>query len=514
MPLKIRTVFGVSDIGTYSTYLYGERTLKSGWSHPDVPLLVFGTSSLPNPQPTFHGGPIGTGLPIQLLFWGTWWTTAEGAARLALIDDRAQRLVASDYFSELAQYGIQRPHWRGALIVTQPGPPAAFNSNSDQQSVPDLIDDLLDDDVFPDPDDERIAYVVLMPKGFTQSIGANGAHTADYDYEFPFDEDWYWVAWVRSFGDDGVEDPEDVMRTMSHELTELFTDPESDGWYSGGSSGTGEIGDLAAEPVSGVKQAAWVNGVHVQAYWSNRHNANVIPIDRDYRAQIVGTIKVDKRTVTHGTFRPDESDSRLCHLIPACCLADHDYAYTTIQRDETATLRADTQRYRQPKVAWMVEGQPITVDGPVTVSVIGSTFSGRKESSAPASITLQCHLSGNDLVLKVVGTNTNFDLTVGCSVTDASITGTVTTNVVAKPQVSVGFVGVDVQVDPEYLKQRVACEKAAIKMFRDLGKTTPRGKPRPPGPVETDPGLLASLPAYVRQHQYERARRAVTATAP
>jgi len=506
MPALLRTVLDVNQAG-FATYLYGERTVKSAWSHPDVPLLIFGTASQTTPQVTFHGGPIGTGLPVQLLYWGTWWTTAEGSARIALIDDRTKRLLASPYFSELAQYGIQLPHWRGSLIVTQPSPPMAFNSNDDQQAVPDLIDDLIDDDVFPDPDEGRIAFVVLMPKGFTQTIGANGAHTADYDYDFPFDEDWYWVAWVRSFGDDGVEDPEDVMRTMSHELAELFTDPESDAWYSA-AAGTGEVGDLAAEP-DGTKQTAWVNGVHVQGYWSNRHNANVIPIDRDYRAQIVGTVRVDKRTVTHGKFHPDESDSRLCHLIPACCLVDREYNFTRFESDETATLRVETERYRQPKVAWTVDGQAINADGPITVNVIGGTFTGRKQSFAPVAITLQCKRSGNELTLQAVNTKTSFDVPVACSVTDGSITGTVTTNVVAKPQVTVGFVGVDVQVDAEYLKQRVACERAAARMFRDLGKTTPpRLWPHPPGPVEIDPGVLAELPVFAR-NQYQRARRAV-----
>src|SRR5262249_6862 len=150
--------------------------------------------------------------------------------------------------------------------------------------------------------------------------------------------------------------PEDVMRTMSHELVELFTDPESDGWCSGGDPSTGEIGDLAADP-SGTKQTAWGNDVHVQAYWANRHNANVIPIERDYRARIHGAVTVDKRASTEGTFHPDATDSKLCEVIPACCLEERAYRYWTVQQDETATLRVETQRYRQPTVAWTVEGQ-------------------------------------------------------------------------------------------------------------------------------------------------------------
>ena len=68
-----------------------------------------------------------------------------------MIINRLQAVISSPYFSELAQYGINPPYWRGAKVVTKkkPGPPGSFNSNDDQQAVPDLIDDLIDDDVFP-----------------------------------------------------------------------------------------------------------------------------------------------------------------------------------------------------------------------------------------------------------------------------------------------------------------------------------------------------------------------------
>ena len=151
---------------------------------------------------------------------------------------------------------------------------------------------------FPDPDDEQIAQMVFMPKGFTQTIGANGAHTFDYDYEFPFDKDYYWVAWVRWFDDIPGETREDVIRTATHELVELFSDPEGDGWFASPSS-SGEIGDLAVSP--GTKQSAFVNGAEVSAYWSNRHNATVIPIDRDYKARLIGTVSATHSETEHGT---------------------------------------------------------------------------------------------------------------------------------------------------------------------------------------------------------------------
>jgi len=502
-----RSVISVVNTQSYATYLFSERAFQSAWSHPDVPVLVFADSGLPGFSVQHHGGPVGSGIPVELLFWGDWWNSPQGVARRVLIETRAQAVLASDYFSELKQYGIERPHWRGAKIVTKPGPPGAFNSDDDQQAVPDLIDDLIDDDVFPDPDDEKIAFVVFMPQGFTQSINANGAHTKDYDYTFPWDVDWFWVAWVRSFGDVAGEDPEDAIRTMTHELVEMLSDPEADAWYASDPQ-TGEIADAAVSP-GPIKQTAWVNGAHVSAYWSNQYGATVIPIDRDYKARIMGTIRLEHRDVVHGTFAPDPSDSKLCALLPQRCIEERDYKFSIVKRDETVRLTVETERYRQPRLAWAVDGKPVTANGVVSVDVIAGTFEGRRARFGPKTIAIQCTLSNNELKLQTVGTESNFDVPVTCAITDASITGNVRTNVIARPSVTVGFVGAELTVDPDYEGQRAACEKAAATLFKDLGKTKPKGKVKIGDPVEFDPGVLGYVPAYAGLQQYARARRIV-----
>ena len=188
---------------------------------------------------------------------------------------------------------------------------------------------------------------------------------------------------------------------------------------------TGEIGDAA---VSGsVKQTAWVNGVHVQAYWSNQYGATVIPIDRDYQARIVGSIKLDQREVVHGTFRPDPEDNRLCDLLPQCCLENRDYKFTIAHRDETARLSVETQRYRQPLIAWKVEGIAVLKDGMLSLPVIAGTFEGHHSKFGSKNVSVQCKLNNNELTLRTIGTEANFDLTVSCQVTDQSITGNVKT---------------------------------------------------------------------------------------
>src|SRR5690349_16900524 len=106
-----RSVISVVDNESFATYIFSERSFQSAWSHPDVPVLVFADSGLPGFSVQHHGGPVGSGLPVELLFWGDWWNSPQGAARRVLLETRTQAVLASDYFSELKQYGIERPHW-------------------------------------------------------------------------------------------------------------------------------------------------------------------------------------------------------------------------------------------------------------------------------------------------------------------------------------------------------------------------------------------------------------------
>lgn len=491
------------DIQT-ATIIHEERSFQGVWSKPNVPLLIFADHKLPASSATFHGGPIGTGLPVQLIFWGSWWNSANGVGQQGLIIERTKALIASDYFSELTQYGIARPTWRGALVVTEPSPPRAFNSSKDVKAVPDLIDDLIDDDVFPDPDDGRIAFVVLMPQGFTQSIDANGAHTYDYDYDFPFDEDNYWVAWVRFFDPATGEDPEDTIRTLSHELVELFTDPEVDGWYAEPAE-TGEISDAG---VSGTtKQTAWVNGVHVQSYWSNRHSAAVIPIDRDYAAQLKGvTSEKGRKVIRSGTFRPAPSDSAACERVPECCMEDREYSWILHGFDEVARIRLQTMRYREPKSAWQIEGVAVAGNGELSFMLLTEAFSERRAEARRQLVKIAYKATDNLLEITVTGSECNFDLNVSCSVIDASIKGNVKTNAIAQPAVVIGFVGAAVSLDPAYNRQRSACFAALVAQynvnFDRLSNEPGRGDP-------IDERVIAQLPAYARIERYRQSREAL-----
>jgi hypothetical protein len=167
----------------------------------------------------------------------------------------------------------------------------------------------------------------------------------------------------------------------------------------------------------------------------------------------------------------------------------------------------DTERYRQPQLAWVVEGIAVIADGVLSLNLIVGTFDGHHSKFGPKTVTMQCKLVNGDLTLRTIGTEANFDVTVSCSVTDGSITGNVKTNVIAKPAVTVGFVGAELTVDPEYHRQRVECEKAAVNLFKDHSQSKPKVKIG--DPVEFGPGVLGDVPTYARLHQYAQAHRVI-----
>jgi hypothetical protein len=287
----------------------------------------------------------------------------------------------------------------------------------------------------------------------------------------------------------------------------MLSDPELDAWYAG-APGNGEIGDAAQTPNKGPKQTAWVSGAHVTAYWSNQHGATVIPMDRDYRGRIVGSIHLDLRETIPGTFRPEPEDTKLCKLLPQCCVEEREYHFTSVRRDETVRLRVDAQRYRQPQIAWFVGGTAVTANAMLNVDVFAGTFDGRKARYGERVVAVRCTLTNNELALQTVGTLSNFDVQVTCRVTEGAIAGNVKTNIVSAPEVTVTFVGAELIDDPDYVTQRNACQKALGEMVKKAGLAKSK-KAKVGDPTVFDPGILADLPAHARLTQYQHARHIV-----
>ncbi len=93
-------------------------------------------------------GTIGN-VDLELLFWGDQWWTASGPTMNEVIG-AVQQLLASPYLSALTQYGTGKVNLRSATLVSKPGPGVPTFSADD---VRDMVWALIDDNVFPEPDD-------------------------------------------------------------------------------------------------------------------------------------------------------------------------------------------------------------------------------------------------------------------------------------------------------------------------------------------------------------------------
>ena len=209
-----------------------------------------------------HGGAVAPGVAVQLIFWGNNWTTGDATLRDQLVAAALNLIEGGPFSSALGQYGLSGPTFRGTTTIISPEPPASF----DDGSVGDIVWACIDQNIFPEPDDSggRNYYCVFMPPGTSYSPGgALGAHSYPSDYDFPFDVDHAWVAWV------GNSDLNTMTRAFAHETVETISDPESSGWYV---DSTGEeIGDICNT------RQSWFKGVFVEGYWAKNSQACVIP---------------------------------------------------------------------------------------------------------------------------------------------------------------------------------------------------------------------------------------------
>lgn len=239
-------------------------------------LSLYNDPSDAQPTDSAHneGGALILHAHLELLFWGTAWQTATDPSITDVID-AVKGILASPYLLGLAEYGFQDAEVRGTTVIAT-DPPQNYSSSD----APNLVLRLIDDGQFPDPDDDggRILYMVFMPSGTNppQIEGTPytefGAHSDPEDSDsLGLDKDYAWVGWISHRSLDGIT------KTFSHELVEAITDPEGQdrAWVMNRKINGGvEIGDACNHAVD------LVDGITVQAYWSERHKACVIPKGR------------------------------------------------------------------------------------------------------------------------------------------------------------------------------------------------------------------------------------------
>ena len=270
------------------------------------------TPVFPNTALVDQGGPKIPAADIRLIFWGSAWTTDPN--RSAIMNAIAQ-VVAGPYTAKLAQYGFQ-----GASVDLRPplfvasNPPNPFTD----QNVADLITGMIDGEMLPEPDEEYdLVPVVLMPSGFAYqppaggqpAFGAHGWVEWD-DFELgDVDNSNAHYLWVLNRSVDGMTS------TFCHELAEIVTDPEGNGWrVTSAPSGQDEVGDICNNLT--LKS----NGINYHYYWSASDGACVIPVNQSGQYQVTCITKPFRKDAFHplafvgGTHRSGPLNGQPFHL--------------------------------------------------------------------------------------------------------------------------------------------------------------------------------------------------------
>jgi hypothetical protein len=142
-------------------------------------------------------------------------------------------------------------------------PPGSFAGNAHTPGYAAWLGCLI-----PEPDDPggRNLYIVVMPPNTQYSpAGARGAHSY-FNSGSIIDVDNAWYAWI------GSQPLSGMTSTFCHELAEMCTNPEGDGWYvDGASPACFEIGDIC----NAVDTT--LNGVNVESYWSAWDGSCIVP---------------------------------------------------------------------------------------------------------------------------------------------------------------------------------------------------------------------------------------------
>ncbi len=225
--------------------------------------------------------------PVNLIFAGSYWTTPQGQQDASATVNAAKSLLSGPYLSGLTQYGSDGKatfgqSWTDAAFTSTPDN-ATFNSDLQQY----LQGTITSHNVLPGAHTAQTApiYVVIVDphqSGGNTAVGWNVWGTYYQwmgDIKMPVNMHMIWV-WP------GLQSGKVWMdyntTTLSHELAETMSDPDPNGITVQvpnavpGGGYQGQIADGEAE-MSAYGYSYRLGGVLVQAYWSAKDQAFIVP---------------------------------------------------------------------------------------------------------------------------------------------------------------------------------------------------------------------------------------------
>jgi hypothetical protein len=288
---------------------------------------------------SFQGGPTVVNISLVPIFYGSDWLISSPSYTEVMAGIAA--ILDSPYLSQLDQYGFHSLNLKQP-VLNMAANPRPRHSTDDPGNI---VWDLIDNDVFPEPDDAggyNIYMVFYPPNTSVSNRNICGWHDRYLDYDFPFDIDEAWVGAVDfPVGNTSSLILDNIIRVFSHELVEILTDPEANGgWRMGRKiNGDSEIGDACNNSVD------YLRGVLVNAYWSERHKACIIP-----KPSVHATIQVADTVTSRAVIASGVAD----FLQPVCLKGQYSWT-ASLETHRVIISATPPPRLQDPVFVWRIE---------------------------------------------------------------------------------------------------------------------------------------------------------------
>jgi Ca2+-binding RTX toxin-like protein len=259
------------------------------------------------------------GVPIHLIFWGSYWSTPDGVQQANRLEDFVNSvLYNTNYLDGLNQYGISYRAFASSdhLFVFNYSDPGSSVTDGDIQ---DIITYAIHDQGAPEPDaySNEPLYFVITPPGVLVDFQDNshGYHSDFHDFTdaWRFDIDHVHYGWPGYWNAADAEyvGVDLLTNNLSAQVVNAMTDPDySEGVTS--TPGPSWPSYYAPEYEIATDEAEFysyrVNGYLVQSYWSSADWSYLVP---DGNTQTVSYINLNGyRLIIEGDqFGPGWNDS-------------------------------------------------------------------------------------------------------------------------------------------------------------------------------------------------------------
>ena len=222
-------------------------------------------------------GDVITDVQVILIFWGNEWTQPSPPLASADVVAAVDSICSGAYVHGLQEYGMRSATHSQTVFV-----PGGALVNFQDAAVQGVVTGLLNAGSVPLPNSGNhfdYLYCVVLPSTATYAPGGVNGYHSTYNWTNPATGKVLRPRYAMLLNDGTLDY---VSTVFSHELAEAVTDPDGGGIQITPASPTNwnEIGDIC-------QSVAYVNGVAVQSFWSQAHQACVVPY---YRGQ--GPIQV------------------------------------------------------------------------------------------------------------------------------------------------------------------------------------------------------------------------------